>query len=505
MGIQRIPELMSVPAYQTLLELTDRYPQLAGHATDLVRFSSLYASGTRVRRDPSPASVNPAILTETAEQLHAFLEAFESHAGDVLPEISDAQLKTLVDGAETLIMHHAFRRLFSACLSVYQLQDIHLSRRLCFMKLGDFSITHLGLTPASHDDMGGVPRTSTAHQSALRAKQLKQQAGLALLAFDSAHTPLQKMDQIIRCHQSLDQYAQHVSWCKTPLSPCLSKESLNPIGIQAAAAAAAAAAGSPATSSDGPPPTTDPVPRTPASPRPFVPSGAPTSADVILPLLIALIVDIGPPRLVSSLHFVETYRRAEAIEGYVAYCFTNLQAAVTFVETMDLSVLTMPADEVAAFERSHGGTRPEQDHATTVEQQRDVIVLPSDPQACEPAAAPHPDRHEPTRVSQAITGIHGMVSGLWPFPSVLPEMPTSMWVRGAESAAPSPTPSASSATQPPRPQQPIALLSSSLERRWSRSPPPAELPPTDATAARRAATSVAQACVVLDRSGSAAA
>ena len=64
-----------------------------------------------------------------------------------------------------------------------------------------------------------------------------------------------------------------------------------------------------------------------------------SSADEILPTLIYVII-ISPPEslnVVSNLLFIQRFRNQAKLDGEAAYCLTNLEAAISFLETVDLS------------------------------------------------------------------------------------------------------------------------------------------------------------------------
>ena len=66
-----------------------------------------------------------------------------------------------------------------------------------------------------------------------------------------------------------------------------------------------------------------------------------SSADEILPTLIYTLITTPPEGLnvISNLHFVQRFRAASKVQGEAAYCLVNLEAAVTFLETVDLASL----------------------------------------------------------------------------------------------------------------------------------------------------------------------
>ena len=67
-----------------------------------------------------------------------------------------------------------------------------------------------------------------------------------------------------------------------------------------------------------------------------------SSADEILPTLIYTLISSPTqehPNVISNLHFIQRFRSSNRINGEAAYCLTNLEAAITFLETVDLASL----------------------------------------------------------------------------------------------------------------------------------------------------------------------
>ncbi|KAF1953489.1 hypothetical protein CC80DRAFT_537383 [Byssothecium circinans] len=80
---------------------------------------------------------------------------------------------------------------------------------------------------------------------------------------------------------------------------------------------------------------------------------ASSSADEILPTLIYTLITMPPESLnvISDLKFIQRFRGSSRVDGETAYCLVNLEAAITFLETVDLSSLR--ADEGSAPEKSN--------------------------------------------------------------------------------------------------------------------------------------------------------
>ena len=66
-----------------------------------------------------------------------------------------------------------------------------------------------------------------------------------------------------------------------------------------------------------------------------------SSADEIMPMLIYTLITSRPEGIdvISNLYFIQRFRNESKIDGEAAYCLTNLEAAITFLETVDLSTL----------------------------------------------------------------------------------------------------------------------------------------------------------------------
>lgn len=68
---------------------------------------------------------------------------------------------------------------------------------------------------------------------------------------------------------------------------------------------------------------------------------ASSSADEILPTLIFTLITSPPEgiNIISNLSFIERFRTSSKIDGEAAYCMTNLEAAIVFLENVDLASL----------------------------------------------------------------------------------------------------------------------------------------------------------------------
>ncbi|KAI1393899.1 uncharacterized protein F4822DRAFT_386324 [Hypoxylon trugodes] len=73
-----------------------------------------------------------------------------------------------------------------------------------------------------------------------------------------------------------------------------------------------------------------------------------SSADEIMPMLIYTLITMPPEKLnvISDSNFIQRFRWEEKLEGEAAYCLTNLEAVITFLQTVDLASLR--ADEASS-------------------------------------------------------------------------------------------------------------------------------------------------------------
>lgn len=84
-----------------------------------------------------------------------------------------------------------------------------------------------------------------------------------------------------------------------------------------------------------------------------------SSADEIMPMLIYTLITMPPENLnvISDCNFIQRFRWEEKVEGEAAYCLTNLEAAITFLQTVDLASLR--AEEASITPTKPGISRTE--------------------------------------------------------------------------------------------------------------------------------------------------
>ncbi|PVV02570.1 hypothetical protein BB560_002971 [Smittium megazygosporum] len=68
-------------------------------------------------------------------------------------------------------------------------------------------------------------------------------------------------------------------------------------------------------------------------------------ADSFLPLLIYLIVITNPPKLISNVNYISRFRSPERLMSEAGYYLTNVMGAISFIQTMDASCLSISQED----------------------------------------------------------------------------------------------------------------------------------------------------------------
>ena len=71
--------------------------------------------------------------------------------------------------------------------------------------------------------------------------------------------------------------------------------------------------------------------------------------DEFLPVLIYTLIRANPPSLNSNLLYISRFRNPNRLRGETAYYFTNMLAAVEFIQKMDKDTLTIDPQEYEQF------------------------------------------------------------------------------------------------------------------------------------------------------------
>jgi hypothetical protein len=79
-----------------------------------------------------------------------------------------------------------------------------------------------------------------------------------------------------------------------------------------------------------------------------MPEAASCNADSFLPVLILALIMAAPRHLYSNLYYISRFRNAKMMGNETGYLFTNLMAAMTFIEKLDRSALVI--EDGAAYD-----------------------------------------------------------------------------------------------------------------------------------------------------------
>jgi hypothetical protein len=136
-----------------------------------------------------------------------------------------------------------------------------------------------------------------------------------------------------------------------------------------------------------------------------------SSADEVLPTLIYTLITSPPEEVnvISDLHFIQRFRTSSKINGEADYCMTNLEAAISFLETIELSTLRADENLQGPAKHSHspskGDTIPMElgikEASPLISQTEPFPSLPST-ELFPPPAKALPASRSPRRLSQII-------------------------------------------------------------------------------------------------------
>ncbi|CZT05329.1 related to VPS9 (involved in vacuole trafficking) [Rhynchosporium graminicola] len=115
-----------------------------------------------------------------------------------------------------------------------------------------------------------------------------------------------------------------------------------------------------------------------------------SSADEIMPMLIYTLITSRPEGIdvISNLYFIQRFRNEGKIDGEAAYCLTNLEAAITFLETVDLASLRADENPSGPAKSNSRPTTPR------LEKPDSMLVLTPSPKPSSPAV--NTDNASPT-------------------------------------------------------------------------------------------------------------
>ncbi|KAF2133610.1 hypothetical protein P153DRAFT_308652 [Dothidotthia symphoricarpi CBS 119687] len=134
---------------------------------------------------------------------------------------------------------------------------------------------------------------------------------------------------------------------------------------------------------------------------------ATSSADEILPTLIYALITMPPIYLnvISDLQFIQRFRGSSRMDGETAYCLVNLEAAISFLETVDLSSLR--AEEPTTRDRSNSRPSTPKTEITPMAlglaQAPDLVQIPATPTS--PTVAREPSSPTTTKAQRRLSNL----------------------------------------------------------------------------------------------------
>ncbi|KAI4274577.1 MAG: hypothetical protein LQ337_003845 [Flavoplaca oasis] len=128
-----------------------------------------------------------------------------------------------------------------------------------------------------------------------------------------------------------------------------------------------------------------------------------SSADEILPTLIYTLITSPTEgiNVISNLNFTQRFRSSSKIDGEAAYCLTNLEAAITFLETVDLATLRSdeplqgPPKSSSRPSTPHGDASSDWTTKPSLPSSAAVVASPPRPLFSDPLLTPESEKDDP--------------------------------------------------------------------------------------------------------------
>lgn len=257
------------------------------------------ALATRQRRGPSPSPSTTSSISSAASRFRSRTASLKSskdskpkleveHQMITAEELADRKkARKALEVKKGLIEEAVERRL---CEAIYgriyrhrsthdEAQDDKLRSKTAALALVNIGLTDLGIDLGQDDD---DDKNKVGGEPKFRDEEIRESlepARKELVAMSDSHYPLGKINHLKAVHKSIVDTLAH-----------------------------------------------------------FHPSA---SADEIMPMLIYTLITLPPEHLhaISDLHFMQCFRWEPKLTGEAAYCLTNFEAAISFLETVDLSTL----------------------------------------------------------------------------------------------------------------------------------------------------------------------
>ncbi|CBQ70959.1 related to Phosphopantothenoylcysteine decarboxylase [Sporisorium reilianum SRZ2] len=229
----------------------------------------------------------------------------------------ERQLETV----ESVLCEEVYDRLFCPATSRDRYHDDALASRIAALNVLGLSLRHLGLDVPAERMQGDAEEAEKSNALLDGLDRIVQQCGAELQRLESAtcRSPQAKLEVLVRAHKIAVQGAAELPSIKMRDDDADADDNA-----------------------------------TDATPATTKKAGESTSADLILPILIYSIVASNPSRLASNLLYIERFRAESLVQGETSYCLVNVQAAVAFLENVDVKDLGLDSSQIGAHLRVAG-------------------------------------------------------------------------------------------------------------------------------------------------------
>ena len=349
--------------------------------------TSLFTPG---KFPPAPDSLFTKDAVDVSDQFQNLVHGTREELARVLGE--DDRIDAALERVEEVVTGALYDRLFSPHSSGDQQADENLASRIAALNILELSLDHLGIDLAGGglDEWNDGQRTirdslediiGLAGKGALffpmcsrRQDTDARRAELGRLQEVSVRSPAAKLAVFVNIHKIIVEGLGRLPTIplkeSTDSTPFTVRKAVDEVELEMDDAASRSRSQSQSQSRADSPTSTesadlptinlpaadleismheaslgsvfDVTPR--ASPPP-TPSSS-SSADLILPLLIYLVVQWNPPRLPSTLAYIQRFRSDQLLRGEASYCVTNLHAVCEFLSSVDISALGLSSQKI---------------------------------------------------------------------------------------------------------------------------------------------------------------
>lgn len=206
-------------------------------------------------------------------------------------QMADMKRQQWREEIEARVCLEMYEKIFELKTSTDEPRDEALMSKIIAMNLIGVTLEQLGVG-LSDEEWSEMQPTITL-------------IGEEMQSLNNALTPKSKIDILVACHKKIVDEVQHTNM-------------VDEIALAAETPTKATMQGQ-----------TETLGQNDGSSRKYL------GADAILPILIYSIIKSNPAKLVSHFQFIQRFRASSMLTGEAAYCLTNVEAAIGFLETFD--------------------------------------------------------------------------------------------------------------------------------------------------------------------------